>query len=737
MPVNRALKYVNLGIALLLAAGAGALYWWGYRPLPQTSGEIAAPLEKPAEVVRDGLGVPHIEAGDDDDLFFLQGFVSAQDRLFQMDFLRRKAAGRLAEILGKTALKSDRQAQTLGMEEIAAMHARELDPAARRAFAAYARGVNFFLESRRGRLPVEFTLLRYDPRPWRIADSLLVALEMFRTLSSTWRADLARYSLLQSGDADRVRRLYPVWSGIEPLPGSNAWAVAAERTATGKPLLAGDPHLEFSVPPVWYQVHLRSPGYHVAGMSLPGLPGVIIGHNDRIAWSVTNLQFDVQDLYLEQIDPATGQYLYRGSVYRAGRRVSRLRVRGARPVVVETWVTRHGPIVAALGGRRFALRWVAREPGVFRYPILALNRADDWREFRAALAHFPGPALNFVYADVEGNIGYQVAGKLPVRDYDGAYPQDGAAGTFEWKGYIPFDDLPSAFNPPSGIIVSANQNPFPQNYLYRVGGRFAPGYRARRIRELLLKKRQWSVESTLAVQMDIYDAFLHGLAGRAVAAWQRRPKDDPVLDEAVERLRRWDGRMDKASTAALIARLLFLHLRRKVAERAARGAGLLYDFPMAAAVIETLLRDRPTDWFADYDAVLIEALADACDEAERMFGPGLEHWQYGLWNRLTPSGGLLARLPVAGRYFRFKPVALSGSPNTVLQVNGAVMPSARMVLDTADWDNSQFVLPFGESGQRFSKHFRDQWTAYLQGRAFPSQYQRISGGVRLRFVTAR
>jgi len=356
VPVNRALKYVNLGIALLLAAGAGALYWWGYRPLPQTSGEIAAPLEKPAEVVRDGLGVPHIEAGDDDDLFFLQGFVSAQDRLFQMDFLRRKAAGRLAEILGKTALKSDRQAQTLGMEEIAAMHARELDPAARRAFAAYARGVNFFLESRRGRLPVEFTLLRYDPRPWRIADSLLVALEMFRTLSSTWRADLARYSLLQSGDADRVRRLYPVWSGIEPLPGSNAWAVAAERTATGKPLLAGDPHLEFSVPPVWYQVHLRSPGYHVAGMSLPGLPGVIIGHNDRIAWSVTNLQFDVQDLYLEQIDPATGQYLYRGSVYRAGRRVSRLRVRGARPVVVETWVTRHGPIVAALGGRRFALR---------------------------------------------------------------------------------------------------------------------------------------------------------------------------------------------------------------------------------------------------------------------------------------------------------------------------------------------------------------------------------------------
>ena len=737
MPRSRAIKYINLGIALLVAAGAGAVYWWGYRPLPQTSGQIAAPLEKAAEVVRDDLGVPHISAGADEDLFFLQGFVTAQDRLFQMDYLRRKAAGRLAEILGPAALTHDRRVQTLGLEEAAESYARNLDAGARRVLAAYARGVNFFLERRAGRLPVEFTLLRYDPRPWRIADSLLVALEMFRALSSTWRADLARYSMIQTGEPDRVRRLYPVWSGLEPPLGSNAWAVAGERTASRKPLLAGDPHLEFTVPPIWYQVHLRSPGYHVAGMSLPGLPGVIIGHNDRIAWSVTSLQFDVQDLYLERIDPATGQYLYRGSVHRARRRAGRLRVRGARPVVVNTWVTHHGPVAAELRGRRFALRWVALELEGFHYPIPAINRARNWQEFREALREFPGPALNFVYADVDGNIGLQVAGKLPVRDYDGAYPQDGASGKFEWKGYIPFEDLPVVFNPPSGIVATANQNPFPRDYPYRVSGRFAPGYRARRIRELLSKGQAWTAEGMLAVQIDVYDAFLHRLAERVAGAWDRRPQDDPKLAEAVEELRRWDGRMDKDSPAALIARLVFQHLRREVAEQAARGAALLYDSPMAAPVIEQLLEERPGDWFADYDALLVGALADACAEAQRMFGGRPQQWRYGRWNRLTPSGGLLTRLPVVGRYFRFRPVGLSGSPNTVLQVNGAVMPSARMVLDLADWENSRYVLPFGESGQRFSKHFRDQWPAYLQGRAFPSQYQHIRAGIRLRFVTAR
>jgi len=737
VPVHRAVKYINLVIALLLVAGAGAFYWWGYRPLPQTSGEIAAPVQKPAEAVRDELGVPHIVAGSDEDLFFLQGFVTAQDRLFQMDFLRRRAAGRLAEILGEAALANDRRAQTLGMEAAAEKYARQLDEPTRRIFAAYARGVNFFLERRSGRLPVEFALLRYDPRPWRIADSLLVALEMFRTLSSTWRSDLARQALLESGDPERVRRLYPVWSGLEPPLGSNAWAVAGERTASGKPLLAGDPHLEFTVPPVWYQIHLRSPGFHVAGMSLPGLPGVIIGHNGRIAWSVTNLQFDVQDLYLEQFEPAGGRYLYRNSIHRAGRRVARLLVRRARPVIVKTWVTRHGPIVAVARGRHFALRWTALELERFRYPIPAINRAGGWEEFREALREFPGPALNFVYADVDGNIGSQVAGKLPIRDYDGAYPQDGAAGEFEWKGYIPFDNLPAVFNPPSGIAVSANQNPFPRDYPYRVGGRFAPGYRARRIRRLLSEKDHWTAEAMLAVQTDIYDPYLHGLARRAVAAWDRRPKGGPTLAAAVDRLRGWDGRMAKASPAALIARLLFRHLRREVAERAAKGAGLLYDSPMAAPVIEKLLEEQPQDWFADYDALLLDALAGACAEAERMFGARIERWQYGRWNRLRPSGGLLAQLPLIGRYFVFDSVALGGSPNTVLQVNGRVMPSARMVLDPADWDNSRYVLPFGESGQRFSKHFRDQWKAYLEGRAFASQYQQISSGIRLRFVTAR
>ncbi len=260
--------------------------------------------------------------------------------------------------------------------------------------------------------------------------------------------------------------------------------IAGKLTASGKPILANDPHLDWSLPAAWYQVHLKAPGLNVAGVSLPGLPAVIIGHNARIAWGVTNLGFDVQDLYGEKIDPQTGRYIFRGQVEQAHSESEWILVKNARPVEFRQWVTRHGPVAVSENGRYFALRWAAAESDGFAFPFLDLNRANNWTEFTAVLARYPGPGQNFVYADVDGNIGYQAAGQLPIRkNYNGDLPVDGSSGDFEWEGFIPFDQLPVFYNPPRGWIVTANQNPFPENYPYRVNGEFGPPYRSMEIRD--------------------------------------------------------------------------------------------------------------------------------------------------------------------------------------------------------------------------------------------------------------
>jgi penicillin amidase len=519
----KTVKFINLSIAVLLVLVLGVIYWVAYRPLPKTSGQISAPVSAQATIARDSLGVPHITAGEWEDAIFLQGYATAQDRLWQMDVLRRLAAGELSEVLGSTTLEMDREARRERMRRIAEEHARTLPPGDRAVFAAYARGVNYFIETHRKALPVEFTVLGYDPRPWTIVDSLLCGLQMYRSLTSTWREELRKMAMLEGGDPAKVTLLYPARAGGEFQPGSNAWVVSGKLTATGKPILANDPHLDWSIPAAWYQVHLKAPGLDVTGVSLPGVPAVIVGHNQRIAWGVTNLGFNVQDLYIEKMDPKTGRYAFRGQVEQARSELEWIRVKGARPVEFRLWVTRHGPVAFSENGRYLALRWAAAEPGGFGFPFLDLNRAANWKEFTAVLARYPGPSQNFVYADVDGNIGYQAAGALPIRkNYDGDVPVDGASGDFEWDGFIPFDQLPSFYNPPRGWIVTANQNPFPENYPYRVSGEFGTPYRSNEIRDRLMARAGWKAQDMLGVEKDVYSGFSSFLARQIVAAYDRK-----------------------------------------------------------------------------------------------------------------------------------------------------------------------------------------------------------------------
>jgi penicillin amidase len=721
------LKILNLSIAVLLILLLVSAYWFAWRPLPSISGQLRAPVKSPATIDRDRYGVPHIMAADWEDAIFLQGYVTAQDRMWQMDALRRFAAGELSEVVGRATLESDQESRHLRMRRMAEEAARNLPPADYAVAAAYARGVNYYLETNRGHYGLEFALLGYDPRPWTIVDSVLTGLQMFRNLTTTWRDELQKLTLESAPGADRAKvdQLFPAWSGHELQPGSNAWAISGAWTASGRPILANDPHLDFSIPSVWYQIHLHAPGLNVIGVSLPGAPCVIIGHNERIAWGVTNLGFDVQDLYREQLNPQNGRYSYRGSVEQAKLETDAVAVKGEKPVQTLTWVTRHGPIIANQGGAFYALRWTAAEPG-YQIPFMDIDRAGNWQEFLAALSRFPGPGQNFVYADVDGNIGYHATGKLPIRrSYDGDLPVDGSTGEFEWEGFIPFDELPSFYNPPDGSIVTANQNPFPHNYQYRVHGEFSPQYRSSQIRDMLRARKGWKPQEMVAVQKDVYSPFDRYLASDLVAAYGRARSPNPALKDAVDLLKDWNGQMDKDSPAAMVVSMVYAELRKTIGLRAAPAKGADYTYEMSPAVVENLLRARPKDWFADWDSVIMKAFADGIDRGTKLQGSNVKGWRWGRYNEVAVNNPVSGNLPVVGRYFNIGPFWMSGASTTPKQTTRALGPSMRFVGDPSNWEQSINYITVGQSGHVLSTHYKDQWDTYYYAGSIPMQFGRV------------
>jgi len=390
------------------------------------------------------------------------------------------------------------------------------------------------------------------------------------------------------------------------------------------------------------------------------------------------------------------------------------------------WVTRHGPLAFSENGRYFALRWAAAEPGGFGFPFLDLNRAGNWKDFTAALARYPGPGQNFVYADVDGNIGYQATGMLPVRkNFDGDVPLAGSSGGFEWDGFIPFDQLPSSYNPARGWIVTANQNPFPENYPYRVSGEFGAPYRSREIRDRLLARAGWKPQEMLGVQKDVYSAFLRFLAVHIVAAYDRKKPAKPELAEAVRLLRPWNGQMEKQTPAPLVITLAYGQLRTAAVHAAWPGAPDIYRPYMAPAAIQRILEAGGRGFFRDEDDALLAALAAGIEEGRRTQGSNLARWDYGRYDLLTIKHPVGGQLPVFGSYFNIGPVEMSGSSTTIKQTSVTLGPSMRFVADLANWDGSLNNIDIGQSGQVLSRHYKDQWDAYYVGRSFPMQFDKV------------
>src|SRR5688572_14286879 len=520
-----------LTLCAVLLGGAG-LYLYLGQSLPRTEGEVAvAGLSRPVEILRDAYGIPHIFAATLEDAHFALGYVHAQDRLWQMEMNRRIAAGRLSEVLGPGALESDRFLRTLGVRRVAEANLKRFDAETRRVLDAYASGVNAFLASSPV-LPPEFWLTRTTPEPWSAADSVGWMKMMAWDLGSNWRSELLRMQLAKSQSMARIHEFLPpypgdpvpemadlrqLYPGIEKQPvgvsflenpdtaaGSNSWAVSGARSASGKPLLANDPHLGLSAPSLWYFAHLHAPGIDAIGGTLPGVPAILIGRNARIAWGLTNAMTDAQDLYLERLDA------------RFALREERIRVRGAAEEKLEVRVSRHGPVIsdvlraaldAAPRGYAVSLAWTAlAEDDLSMQAALRVARAGDWREFNAALRQLHAPMQTVSYADVEGNIGFVAAGRVPVRkpgnDLKGLAPAPGWEARYDWAGWVPYDELPRVFNPPGGAIVNANHKLTPPGYPHAISYEWQLPYRARRI-EALLGAQKHTLESFARMQMDV------------------------------------------------------------------------------------------------------------------------------------------------------------------------------------------------------------------------------------------
>jgi len=776
-------------VIVILFAFLGVLAWFysiAHSALPQVDGTVKLPgLSARVTVTRDGHGVPNIEATSLDDLLFAQGYITAQDRLWQMDIMRRFAAGEISEILGSDFLAHDREQRTLGLRVAAEKTLAVASSADGARFEAYARGVNAYIESHRDRLPIEFRILRYSPRPWTPEDSTLIAAQMVKDLNhypyrhalerekilaklgpeltaelyvnSSWRdrpPTVARPSMddKDTGDEERHGRS-PVGSSVvrstvppndlavgpesdadaHMVVGSNNWVVSGAHTVTGKPLLSNDMHLGHQMPNLWYEAHLHSGNFDVAGITLPGVPYVLVGHNQRIAWGFTNVGPTVEDLYVESFNP-DGQYLTPEGWKPAEHRREVIHVKGKSDVVLDVTLTRHGPIITELIPgeiRKLALRWTLYDGT--HAPFFEVDSAQNWDQFRHAFSAFDAPGQNVVFADVDGNIGYQATGKVPIRaSGDGSLPENGSDNAHEWTGYVPFDKLPSVYNPPAGIIASANGRITPEHYPYSISAGWEAPWRTARIYRVLESGKKFSTADMLALQTDIYSDGEHFFAERFVYGVDHAKNASPRARQAAELMRGWDGRMITDSAAPTIAYRSRVELARLLLEPKlgaapsdphAVSAALnwrSYAWGMQSVWLENVLQRQPRPWlpesYASFDDLLSAAVEAAVSSPEAP--ADLASWHWGPFHPVEIRHPILGKIPLLERWTSPGLQPQAGSGYTVKAVSRSHGPSERLTVDLSDLDQSTLNLVTGEAGNFLSPYYMDQWKAWYEGYTF-------------------
>jgi len=759
-----------LGLLALVLAG---VFLYLRSSLPKTSGTVSlAGLHGQVEIVRDVDGVPHIFASTDSDAFFALGYVHAQDRLWQMEFQRRTGAGRLSEIMGEATLDVDKFLRTLGTYRAGKSAWLALSMETKLIVEAYVSGINAWIAAGHT-LPIEFLIMGLKPEPWTVYDCMVWSKMMMWDLGGNWDDELLRALLISAVGQERSTELmsgYPsgaattlasdAASSLLALDsfvkdslqlggldvGSNNWVIAGGHTESGQPLLANDPHLGANIPSIWYLVELQGDRLHVTGATFPGMPIIPIGHNENIAWGLTNLGPDVQDLYVERINPQDpNQYEVDGEWVDMEIVTEEIIVKDEdEALLYAARSTRHGPLISDVSGKAaspLALRWTALDHGdTTAAAFLDIAYAANWEEFTAALSAYVAPSQNMVYADRNGNIGYYGPGHIPIRAKgDGMIPVPGWNSEYEWEGWIPFDDLPHVFNPSQGYIVTANNKVVADDYPYFISSSWAPPYRAERIVELIeqvgIGGRKLSRADMIAIQGDQASLQARELLPYLLAI---NPKDERQA-AALDYLRGWDGEMGAESVAPTIYSAWFHQLGIVIFEDDLRGE-IYEQFAdrRHASFIEDVLSDSDNPWCDNVLTVPVESCGDSSVEAlqraldllEEQLGKNMARWQWGEVHQTIYAHNPFSEVSGLRTIFQ-RQIGNGGGPYTVNvgpyrlsePYRQTAVPSYRQIVDLSDWNNSLFMHTTGQSGNVLSRHYDD-----LIGRHQTIEYLRMSFG---------
>jgi penicillin G amidase len=756
-------------IILLPVIGIAGCWLWLRSGLPRLDGTVTLPgLTAPVEIATDRHAIPHIFAQSQEDAYFALGYVHARDRMWQMDFNRRIGAGRLSELIGSAGLHYDRLMRVLGFQASAESSVQALAPEVRRALDSYAAGVNAWLDTRSGPLPLEFQVLGYTPEPWKPADSLIWGKLMALQLSGNYNDELLRARLMRKFPADTIRQMYPEYPATAPvtlaadladvnfdrlhaaLPpplgpatASNEWVVSGERSATGKPILVNDPHLQLGAPSLWYLARIEAPELSLVGATVPGVPFHVLGRNDRISWGFTTTGSDVQDLYVERLDPNDPKrYLTPDGPRAFDRRTEIIKVKGAPDEQLVVRTTRHGPVLsdvepralqAAPEGHVISLAFTGlSDRDTTAEALWRLNRAPDWEGFKAALRLIQAPQQNIVYADVQGNIGFYTPGLVPVRRKgDGSIPVPGWTDEYAWTGAIPFEELPQAFNPPNGRIVNANNRVVDPEYRWFLSNQWDDWYRAARIEQVLDASRRHDVaaaESLLKDTVSLAARDLLPLMLRIEAA-------TPAGKAALDMLRGWDATMARDRAEPLIYEWWARELNRGLY---ADELGNLFPNIWSASprlVLHILTRER--QWCDDVttpdisetcDDILKSSLDRALAILTERHGPDMAKWRWGMEHRAPLAHQVLSKVPVLKDLFDIG-IETDGGNHTINRggsnirdgnapfshIHGA---GYRAVYDMSDPANSCFMISTGQSGNPLSSHYGDLVEHWRDGQHF-------------------
>ena len=758
-------------------------------------------LTAPVHVYRDDHGIAHIYAENADDLFFAQGYVHAQDRMWQMEFWRHIAQGRVSEIVGEPGLENDMFIRTSGWNRIAAANTAYYEqelPEAMAALTAYSAGVNAYLIENKDDIAISQRILGlvgepWELEPWQPVHSIGWGVVMGWDLGGNWDNELTRarlYATLGQQATDELVPGYPFdtrpviaptsqlataagssaglaaapavdWTrvstkligrppgalGTGPLLGSNNWVVGGQHTASGLPLLANDPHLGIQMPSIWYQVGLHAPGWDVTGFSFAGIPGVIVGHNERIAWGVTNVGPDVQDLYIERVNPDNpNQYEYMGEWRDFNVIEEVIKVNGGEDVVLTVRETLHGPVISDVLDDQpdvLALRWTAGSgPSRILQSVLSINQAQNFDEFREALRYWDIPSQNFVYADVDGNIGYQTPSLIPIRtNGQGMVPVPGWTGEYEWEAYIPFEELPTLYNPEQGYIVTANHAVVDEAYPYFIARDWASGDRGQRITDMIeqaIAEGPIDADDFARIHSDSYSLRAAGY----VPLLTGLSSDDAAVQRALDTLGQWDYQERRDSVGASLFEIFYMRLAHNVLaddvgeENVSDAYSTIYFHQLAQDTAARWWDDATTPETESREDILLRSLAEAVTWLSENLGGDMDEWT---WGRLhtatfasTPLGesgiGPIESLVNRGPFPADGGSDLVNANNWSWAEPAAVRshPSMRMIVDMSDFDASRWVIPTGQSGHPFNTHYDDQIELWLNGEYLPMRSSRAA-----------